>query len=44
MKNQITDTERTVYFIIITIWFVHLFNDMMQSIIPAIYSILKENP
>ncbi|MEO6830816.1 MAG: MFS transporter [Chitinophagaceae bacterium] len=33
--------QKTVYSILFTISFTHLLNDMMQSVIPAIYPILK---
>jgi len=35
--------QTTVYSILFTISFSHLLNDMMQSVIPAIYPMLKEN-
>lgn len=35
-------TERTVFSILIAISFAHLLNDMMQSIIPSIYPIIKD--
>jgi FSR family fosmidomycin resistance protein-like MFS transporter len=35
--------EKTVFAILFTISFTHLLNDMMQSVIPAIYPILKDN-
>lgn len=34
--------ERTIFSILIAISFAHLLNDMMQSIIPSIYPIIKE--
>ncbi|MFT3904150.1 MAG: MFS transporter [Niabella sp.] len=34
--------QKTVYTILFTISFAHLLNDMMQSIIPAVYPIIKE--
>lgn len=34
--------QKTVYSILFTISFTHLLNDMMQSVIPAIYPMLKE--
>jgi FSR family fosmidomycin resistance protein-like MFS transporter len=35
--------QKTVYSILFTISFTHLLNDMMQSVIPAIYPLFKEN-
>ncbi|WP_054957818.1 MFS transporter [Paenibacillus dakarensis] len=35
--------QETVYRILLAISFVHLFNDSIQSVIPAIFPILKEN-
>jgi len=35
--------ERTVYSILFTISFSHLLNDMMQSVIPSIYPLIKTN-
>lgn len=35
--------ERTLYTILFAISFAHLLNDMMQSIIPSIYPIIKDN-
>lgn len=35
--------QTTVYSILFTISFTHLLNDMMQSVIPAIYPLIKEN-
>lgn len=35
--------QKTVYSILFTISFAHLLNDMMQSVIPAIYPLMKEN-
>ncbi|HEU5365722.1 MAG TPA: MFS transporter, partial [Hanamia sp.] len=35
--------ERTVYPILFAISFSHLLNDTIQSLIPAIYTILKRN-
>lgn len=40
MKSK--DRERTLYSILIEISFAHLLNDMMQSIIPSIYPIIKD--
>jgi len=34
--------QKTVYSILFTISFTHLLNDMMQSVIPAIYPLIKE--
>jgi len=36
-------TEKTVYSILFTISFSHLLNDMMQSVIPSIYPLIKTN-
>ncbi len=36
-------SEKTIYTILFTISFAHLLNDMMQSVIPAVYPIIKEN-
>src|SRR5689334_12290499 len=38
-----TLAQTTVYSILFTISFTHLLNDMMQSVIPAIYPLLKGN-
>lgn len=35
--------QKTVYSILFTISFTHLLNDMMQSVIPAIYPLMKQN-
>ena len=35
--------QTTIYSILFTISFSHLLNDMMQSVIPAIYPLLKQN-
>ncbi|SEA64640.1 MFS transporter, FSR family, fosmidomycin resistance protein [Arachidicoccus rhizosphaerae] len=35
-------TEKTVFAILFTISFCHLLNDMMQSVIPAVYPIIKD--
>ena len=35
-------TQQTVYTILFTISFAHLLNDMMQSVIPAVYPLLKD--
>lgn len=37
-----TVVQNTVYSILFTISFTHLLNDMMQSVIPAVYPLLKE--
>lgn len=37
------DTKRTVFTILAAISFCHLLNDMMQSLLPAIYPILKSS-
>lgn len=36
-------TGRTAYPILFTISFAHLLNDMMQSVIPSLYPLIKEN-
>lgn len=36
-------TQTTVYSILFTISFTHLLNDMLQSVIPAIYPLMKQN-
>lgn len=36
------EKERTVFSILIAISFAHLLNDMMQSVIPAVYPLIKE--
>jgi len=36
-------TQTTIYPILFTISFTHLLNDMMQSVIPAIYPMIKQN-
>ncbi|CAH1203967.1 MFS transporter [Paenibacillus sp. JJ-223] len=38
-----SDAQRTVYRILIAISLVHLFNDSIQSVIPAIFPILKDS-
>ena len=35
--------EKTVFSILFTISFTHFLNDMMQSVIPAVYPIIKDN-
>jgi MFS transporter, FSR family, fosmidomycin resistance protein len=37
------DRQATVYPILFTISFAHLLNDMVQSVIPAVYPLLREN-
>lgn len=37
-----TIDERTIFSILLTISFAHLLNDMMQSIIPSIYPVIKD--
>ena len=34
--------QKTIYTILLTISFAHLLNDMMQSVIPAVYPIIKD--
>ncbi|MBS1749389.1 MAG: MFS transporter [Bacteroidetes bacterium] len=48
MKNSVssyisTNTNQTVYTILIAISFSHLLNDLIQSVIPSIYPMLKSN-
>ncbi len=48
MKNSVssyisTSTNQTVYAILIAISFSHLLNDLIQSVIPSIYPMLKNN-
>ncbi len=51
MKDQQTakkldkknDTEKTAYSILLAIGFSHLLNDVMQSLIPSIYPIIKDS-
>lgn len=38
-----TLATQTVYSILFTISFTHLLNDMMQSVIPAVYPLIKQN-
>ena len=41
---SLTDqANRTTFAIILSLSFCHLLNDMMQSLVPALYPILKEN-
>ena len=42
-KGQPNITEGTAYGVLYIIGFAHLLNDMIQSVIPAIYPMLKEN-
>lgn len=42
VKSEIIQ-QKTIYTILFTISFAHLLNDMMQSVIPAVYPIIKEN-
>lgn len=35
--------QKTVYAVLFTISFAHLLNDMLQSVIPAVYPLIKEN-
>jgi FSR family fosmidomycin resistance protein-like MFS transporter len=35
--------QKTLYSVLFSIAFAHLINDLMQSVIPAAYPILKEN-
>ncbi len=41
-QAQVTVTEKTVFAVLGAISFCHLLNDMVQSLIPAIYPILKD--
>lgn len=47
MKNAVSattlNTNQTVYPILFAISFSHLLNDMIQSVIPSVYPLLKEN-
>ena len=48
MKNSASpaiaaNTRQTVYAILIAISFSHLLNDLIQSVIPSIYPMLKTN-
>lgn len=40
--ERIPIEERTIFSILLTISFAHLLNDMMQSIIPSIYPVIKD--
>lgn len=42
-ESAAANGESTVYSILFTISFAHLLNDLVQSVIPAIYPLLKEN-
>ena len=42
IKGQPDVTEGTAYAILFTISFAHLLNDMIQSVIPAIYPMIKD--
>lgn len=42
-QNAANDKDKTLFSILFAISFAHLLNDMMQSIIPSIYPILKDN-
>lgn len=42
-KNAVLSPQQTVYPILFAISFSHLLNDLMQSVIPAIYPLLKTN-
>ena len=37
-----TDTAHTAYAVLLAISFAHLLNDMMQSVIPSIYPLIKD--
>ena len=41
MTKQSIDTQKTVFSVLIAISFAHFLNDMMQSVIPSIYPLLK---
>lgn len=41
-RRIISDRNNTAYTVLLSIGFAHLLNDMMQSVIPAIYPLLKE--
>ena len=38
----LSNKEKIVYPILLTISFAHLLNDMMQSVIPSIYPLIKD--
>ena len=42
-EQRTIDTNKTVFGVLIAISFAHFLNDMMQSVIPSIYPLLKEN-
>jgi FSR family fosmidomycin resistance protein-like MFS transporter len=42
-KSNLTNPSRTIYPILFALSFSHLLNDTIQSIIPAIYPIVKDN-
>ncbi|WP_300675548.1 MFS transporter [Soonwooa sp.] len=42
-KNSTLSANQTVFPILFAISFSHMLNDLMQSVIPAVYPILKEN-
>ncbi|EON78202.1 Fosmidomycin resistance protein [Lunatimonas lonarensis] len=42
-RTAAPSAESTVYPILFTISFAHLLNDLVQSVIPAVYPLLKEN-
>ena len=41
-KSHTVYGRQTVYAVLLAIGFAHLLNDMMQSVIPAVYPLLKE--
>ncbi len=41
--NEQTNSQKTVYPILLAISFGHLCNDLLQALVPAIYPILKDN-
>lgn len=41
-RTRSTPVQMTVYSILFTISFTHLLNDMMQSVIPAVYPLIKD--
>ena len=41
-KRTISGGSNTAYAVLLSIGFAHLLNDMMQSVIPAVYPLLKE--
>jgi FSR family fosmidomycin resistance protein-like MFS transporter len=42
-KSDNAALAQTLYSVLFSIAFAHLINDLMQSVIPAAYPILKEN-